>query len=393
MEIERKKEREIVPSYSLTGDLLSFLRCGLQYRYHQGSALPPSRPVQLWTGEFIHGILEAAYQLCRDGTLRFPCPCNPTPFGTAPDPSRDAYDIGVLGDRVEAGLRAQGKIPRSRIARQRAYMRADLAVNVLGPHLFPLIATAEEKVIGTRTIPPCTAGSRQIDRATLYELHGVIDVVTNVELSASVSTNPIRNLIQDHLPGLTGTFEVLVDYKAARRPSTSEPYWSQGEWQLQTYAWLRSRQAEALPVVAGVLLYINELDLSKDDILRLQSDIRKGETDVVPPRGSNDWHQLMSYRQGDPPPRLTTEFRIRRAMRVVTINTTSIGNGTAQFDSCVLRIEQTIAHESQVGRILQTWPAVGDEQTCNSCDFRYFCPSPHSSRSNPAYVPGPPDTP
>src|SRR5262249_8369943 len=150
--LERRRERELVPNYSLTGDLLSFLRCGLQYRYQNGSALPPSRPVQMWFGEFIHGVMESSYRAWLANRPSFPWPCTPTPYNAAPPPNRASHDIGTIGDLVEITLAASGKSPRSRVLRDSAYSRAERAVNEIGPELFPLIQSAEQKVIGTRPL-------------------------------------------------------------------------------------------------------------------------------------------------------------------------------------------------------------------------------------------------
>ena len=175
--LAKRREPELVPNYSLTGDLLSFMRCGLQYRYLNGSALPPSRPVQLWFGEFIHGIMETAYRTWLASHPPFPWPCTPTPHNSSAPGGRLDYDIGTIGDLVESTLAAAGKVPRSRDLRESAYERAQLAVNELGPALFPLIRSAEERVIGTRPMPSGAAA-----RAKMYELHGIMDVLSALDL-------------------------------------------------------------------------------------------------------------------------------------------------------------------------------------------------------------------
>src|SRR3954469_935298 len=107
-----------VPSYSLTGDVLSFQRCPLQYRYYNGSALPPSRPVQMWTGEFVHGVLEEAYRYWSTHHPLFPWPFTMRPWPLDAGAVADTNNIGDLGHRVEVRLAASGKRSRSEAARR-----------------------------------------------------------------------------------------------------------------------------------------------------------------------------------------------------------------------------------------------------------------------------------
>ena len=100
----------------------------LQYRYYNRSSLPPSRPVQLWTGEFVHGIMEEMYLCWQQNRTHFPWPSNPTPSPRTTQPTnRLLYDLGILGEQLEARLRASGKTPRNRNARDAAYRRVEAA--------------------------------------------------------------------------------------------------------------------------------------------------------------------------------------------------------------------------------------------------------------------------
>jgi hypothetical protein len=284
----------------------------------------------------------------------------------------------VIGERVEATLRAQGKTSRSRAARDSAYRRAEAGINEVAPHLFPLVARAEERVIGTRTLP----GVGNL-RANRYELHGIIDVLTDVELQRVPPGNVIRDAIVATCPQLPTHFEVVVDYKGTRRPTTTEDFWRQTEWQVQTYGWLRTRQPNALPVAAGVLIHINELVPSADDIDELQREIRQQATDVIPIAGSPDAYQLSVWRPGQPLPALSQEFRLQRALRVVPVTPQTQQHATTQFDAVVSDIEQCVAAEAQGGGIRAHWNPTGDAATCVACDFRHFCPRPHGNRGNP----------
>jgi PD-(D/E)XK nuclease superfamily protein len=377
MELEIKRPDHIVPSYSLTGDLLSYLRCRLQYRYHNGSALPPSRPVQLWFGEFLHGTLELSFRFWQDNreNYPFPWPCTQREW-RAPAPDWAPNDIGGFADIVETSLRQQGKQARSADARNSGFRRVALAVNELGPHLFPLIVSAEKKVIGTRAVP----ASHVTLRCENYEVHGVIDVLTHVTLGQAGNANLIRECVEEICPDLAGAYEVIVDYKGSQRPLTTEDYWRQGEWQVQTYAWLRSRQPDSLPVAAGILIYINELTPGNKEMQNLRKGISEGTTDIVPSPGSTDEQLVRMWRPGNDAEQLSLEFRLRRAIRVVPVTVNSTLIALAEFDDVVRRAEEDIVEEANTGDILQAWsPQCEDEDTCSACDFRHFCPKPAGS--------------
>lgn len=391
MELEIKRPDNIVPSYSLTADLLSYLRCRLQYRYHNGSSLPPSRPVQLWFGEFLHGTLELAFRFWQDNheEYPFPWPCTKREW-RAEEPDWAVNDIGLFANLVESALRQQGKQARSSDARDSGYRRVEVAINQLGPHLFPLIASAEKKVIGTRQVPHSLLALR----CSKYEVHGIIDVLTNMTLGLVDDTNLIRECVRDACPSLEGEYEVIVDYKGSERPRTSDEYWVQGEWQVQTYAWLRSRQPDALPVAAGILIYINELTPGNQEMKNLKGGIVDGTSDVNPVPGSNDEQLVRMWRQGDSTDQLSMAFRIRRAIRVIPVTQTSKNTALSEFDDVVRRVEEDIIHESNSGNILQAWsPICNDKATCDACDFRHFCPRPATINNPENYVPSAPSAP
>ena len=382
MALEVRREARLVPSYSLTGDLLSYLRCGLQYRYQNGSALPPSRPVQLWFGEFIHGVMEGAYRLWADRTADFSAawPCNMTTWDSrkTPDAMRAVHDIGVIGDRVELSLANQGKHPRNRDVREAAYRRADVAVNLVGRHLFPLVTLAEEPLTGARLIPD----SARL-RADRYELTGVVDVLSHVKVNECPPDNRFREALQSACKDLPAEYEVVVDYKGAHRPNLDEPYWNQGEWQVNTYAWLRNRRDPPVKVAAGILIYVNELSPSNDDIENLKQGLRDGTTDELP-TSAEDRGRLNRWRPGhDTHDLLSLDYRWRRAVRVVPATVTSVAHATQRFDEIVRDIEALISKEAQHGDISRVWvPTCSDKATCDACDFHSFCPRPAGLTAN-----------
>ncbi len=358
-----------LPSYSLTGDLLGFLRCGLQYRYTRVGNLPSSHPVQLWFGQFIHAVLEESYRHVKEGKKKLP----PWP----------QTELDEILDRIDRRLAAQNIRCWSDDSEILGRLRASAAVNELGPLLFPLINQAEVRVRGARKLPDDLKGivTRDIER---YEMIGVIDVVTQVELfNPKFRGNKLLELVVEELPTTPPEeFEVIVDYKGMKRPDLSEKgagLWEIYGWQIHTYAHLRSLLTTK-PIIAGVLVYLNELIPTKTDFYALRRALRYGLKDVVlPDSKSEDEKTLLEWKgkdKDDEPPLLSIDFRLKRAIRVIPISEKSKVESLKEFDSTVGRIEKCVAKEAKTGVVIASWEKNSNhEPTCEACDSKTYCPS------------------
>ena len=233
----------------------------------------------------------------------------------------------------------------------------EAAINLLAPHLFPLITAVEEKVSGTRAMPTLSSASPpgQQPRGDRYELTGRVDVISSVSL-AQQQGNPLVQLIQTQTPGLGGQFDVIVDYKAARGPPTlprpgTKSHWQHEALQVQLYAWLRSQQPQTQPVRGGILVYVNEMSPSLPDIALLRDEVLQKRTDVAPVQGDPDYYALFSWHPGQTVPNFSPGFLLRRAVRIVPVGPADIGQALTTIDDAVADIEQCVMRENATGDI------------------------------------------
>ena len=407
--ISHKTPERIIPSYNLTGDLLTYLNCGLRYRYYHKGSIPPSRPVQLWFGQFIHGVMEEAY-------LKWSSP-NPEHrrFKTFPwDWNSQIRDLELTVNKrlVAQGISVHGRIfcQETRPSQYRlqcpdtnhphqllASERTEAAINTWGPSLFELIDKTEIKLTGIRPMSPTSVPGAQ-PRANYYEINGIIDVLSSVNLNSVSGSNLIVQKI-NQIPNINNfinqlplpDYEVIVDYKGMRRSSQQSlinQSWNYHEWQILTYAWLRMKQTRVSPLI-GILFYLNELFPSESDILELQRELSNPQYSTdVPPQLQNDIDAIINYNQGDPVPSLSAPLKTDRSIRLIIIDQNLINNALQQFNSVVEEIENCVIQEIRGQPIQGIWrtnPA--DYDSCTTCDWKSICPNPNSNLRRRIIIP------
>src|SRR5688500_17898559 len=121
MRLNKRPAVYSLPSYSLTGDLVAYLRCGLQYRYTRIGQLPSTRPVQAWFGQFIHGVLEEAYREYHEARQK----------GKIDSPPWPDDRVDRICDLIKSRLAAQRLFPWGEELEKLGYRRAKVAVNEL----------------------------------------------------------------------------------------------------------------------------------------------------------------------------------------------------------------------------------------------------------------------
>ncbi len=353
----------ILPTYSLTGDLLSFLRCGLQYRYAQPGNLRPPHSSQQWFAHFLQQVLEEAWVTS----------CN-HPQQTPPWPESNTQK---LLDQVAERLESHGLRCSSPAGAAYGRQRAESALNELAPLLFPLLTHFPLHV--RRSRPPH------------YEISATIHGIARLHLpDPQLTPNPLLRLIQNQLPlSVPQTVEIIVDFKATERPDSHsdnslihDPHC----WQIQTAAYLRAPTAAA-PPVAGLIIYLNELVPTRRQFISLRNALAQHSPQtLVPAPDSLDARILQTWRPhnpSEPPPLLSLEFRLQRAIRIIPISPELQQHSLLQFDHLAHRITDCKSRETKTGQILHSWDRNPSHlPTCEACDARTWCPD-YSHETHP----------
>lgn len=399
MKLPSRSKSYIIPEYSLTGDLLSFLTCNLQYRYQNKGTLPPSKPVQRWFGEFIHGVMEESYLQWKYNKTEFPWDWK--------------TDIRPIEDLIDLRLQVRGLYPHDEDLfysinqpgseetiddlnehdhKKLASARAEKAINIWGKHLFPLIDSSEMLIKGIRKMPNY---DENISRSNYYGINGVVDVLTSMKINKTIEQTSLDNYnnkiieilkknseFQKQIAeyGDGDDYEIIIDYKGMKRPPLSvndaktEDQWENHKQQILTYSWLRSKQEDSKPIFAGIIFYLNELVPSKEDLVLIKEEIKNETTDVgYQKEYENDIKLIENWEEDDKAPELSDKFKIDRSIRIINIDEEEQKRALLKFDHVVSNIENSLIREIKGCKIQEAWKAEADERTCTACDFKTFC--------------------
>ena len=371
MKLPSRSKAYMIPEYSLTGDLLSFLTCNLQYRYQNKGTLPPSKPVQRWFGEFIHGVMEEAFIQWKHNKTEFPWDWK--------------EDIRPIEDLIDLRLQTRGLYPHDEDLffsilnqpdndltiddlnehdhKKLASARAEKAINIWGKHLFPLIDSSELMIKGIRNMPQYDENR---SRSNYYGINGVVDVLTSMKINKTLEQSNLDNYnnkiieilkkdpqFQEKIKNTDEEdYEIIIDYKGMKRPPIevndpkSENKWESHKQQILTYSWLRSKQEDSKTIFAGIIFYLNELVPSKEDLMLIKDEMKNGLIDEETlEKYENDFNLIDKWQEDDKAPELSDDFKLGRSIRIINIDEDEIEKSLEKFDEVVYNIEESLIKE------------------------------------------------
>jgi hypothetical protein len=384
-----------MPTYSLTSDLTSFLRCPRQYRMQKRGRLAPINPVQMWSGLFIHGFMESALLLWQNQGRKTPI-----------SDYLNQETIPELVNDIFNRLKRQGLLPRGPNVTILALERAFAMIDIFSETLFPYIAHSEIKLQSVRKSK--LADFRNLDS---YEILGIVDILVG-EREPTALSNGVDSILTNLLTNMKPKQEFVVDYKSMIRPATNSELWKYQNWQVNTYSWLRQRDEATSLLPRGAIIYVNDLVPTLDNLKHIIEEIKNENTDIIPPEGSDEeklilnpntlikdyskkmkeWRVLMAewmevyWEEKDwtvPMPRLEptlplSDLRRKRAVRIIDTSPIIREGAIDEFDSVASSIELCIQKELDSDSIDKSWiPKKGAhprDSDCTICSFKTFCP-------------------
>ncbi len=204
--------------YSVTGDILSYRRCGRLYGFTAVRGYVPSQPTQEFVGTVIHQVLDRAHS-------HFMGRINQASRGTIPTDQ----EIEGFFNEVETALIAHGVRAVSPLVRANVLGIVQTFNRVEGPTLYPLVMDTEHRL--------------QSEHPN-YIMHGVVDVLTTSPGSSDPNDREIW------------------DYKGHKRPDPTKPSGASRladyEFQMRVYADLYRIRNGRLPRRA-VIYFVGEM--------------------------------------------------------------------------------------------------------------------------------------
>ncbi len=238
---------------------------------------------------------------------------------------------------------------------------AKAVINEFGAVFFPLIRESGISVKSARLIPKYKFPSAWRSEPTnACEIMAETDIISHDRLNASrPTTKALQRVIRAVMPFNAPTpFEIVVVYKGRRRPPflgadalDVDTQWNIDKCCLHYLAHLRHQQNPTVPVIGGMIVYLNELCPTLEALSRFFVEVQYGATDIIPlqggdlERGFKGWANLpKNVRARANVPQMPLVFRLNRAVRLFHITPKTMKQAMKMMDELVIGFK---IHRSQ----------------------------------------------